>query len=132
MEDGEEQIPLPHDFMQADVDHIVLLIGILKLFSRQLSLTHLTNAVDMLDRIIVHNDQIPLSPSVEMSQIDILDALLSRNSESLTRFHSRTPPAISLLDYLRRIVKFAKVEVQCPFLFHTLIKPTYICRDPAY
>jgi hypothetical protein len=27
MDEGEEQIALPHDFMQADVDHIVLLIG---------------------------------------------------------------------------------------------------------
>jgi len=77
MDEGEEQIALPHDFMQADVDHIVLLI------------------VDMLGRLIAHNDKIPLSP------------------EALTRFHSRTPPAIPVLDYLRRIVRYTRVERSC-------------------
>lgn len=37
--------------------------------------------------------------------------LLSR--ESLTRFHSRSAPGITVLDYLRRIIRFTKVEV-CP------------------
>ncbi|ORY50866.1 cyclin-domain-containing protein, partial [Rhizoclosmatium globosum] len=50
---------------------------------------------DMLQRLTSHNDQIPLS------------------SSTLTRFHSRAPPNISILDYLRRIVKYASVERVC-------------------
>ncbi|KAI8975811.1 cyclin-domain-containing protein [Trametes punicea] len=50
---------------------------------------------DMMERLMAINDQIPLSP------------------ESLTRFHSRTPPAISVLDYLRRIVRFTRAERSC-------------------
>lgn len=49
----------------------------------------------MLGRLITHNDLIPLTPS------------------NLTRFHSRTPPNISLSDYLRRIVKYTSVEKSC-------------------
>ena len=42
-------------------------------------------------------------------------------SKSLTRFHSRSAPGISIIDYLRRIVKFTKAEVRphpkhCPLL----------------
>ena len=49
----------------------------------------------MLGRLISHNDSIPLTPG------------------NLTRFHSRTPPNISLNDYLRRIVKYTSVEKSC-------------------
>ncbi|KAI8987478.1 cyclin-domain-containing protein [Mycotypha africana] len=56
-------------------------------------LTHMI--ADMLGRLISHNDLIPLTPS------------------NLTRFHSRTPPNISLSDYLRRIVKYTSVEKSC-------------------
>ncbi|GAA5799330.1 cyclin-domain-containing protein [Helicostylum pulchrum] len=56
-------------------------------------LTHMI--ADMLGRLIIHNDLIPLTPS------------------NLTRFHSRTPPNISLSDYLRRIVKYTSVEKSC-------------------
>ncbi|GAA5812406.1 hypothetical protein MFLAVUS_005859 [Mucor flavus] len=56
-------------------------------------LTHMI--ADMLGRLITHNDLIPLTPS------------------NLTRFHSRTPPNISLSDYLRRIVKYTSVEKSC-------------------
>jgi len=95
MDEEEEQVALPHDFMQADVDHIVLLI------------------VDMLVRLIAHNDKIPLSP------------------EALTRFHSRTPPAIPVLDYLRRIVRYTKVERSC--LLITLHYIDQICaRIPSF
>jgi len=48
---------------------------------------------DMLVRLMGHNDRIPLVPEI------------------LTRFHSRTSPNISVLDYLRRIVQYTKVEV---------------------
>jgi len=67
----------------------------------------------MLERLITHNDRIPLLP------------------ESLTRFHSRTAPSISILDYLRRIVRFAKVEKICLLL--TLHYVEQICaRMPLF
>ncbi|KAN0138346.1 Cyclin domain containing protein [Lactarius tabidus] len=47
----------------------------------------------MLDRLISINDRIPLSP------------------ESISRFHSASVPQISILDYLRRIVRFTNLEV---------------------
>lgn len=46
----------------------------------------------MLDRLVTHNDRIPLT------------------SHSLTRFHSRAPPAISVHDYLMRILKYTQLE----------------------
>lgn len=54
-----------------------------------------TLIADMLDRLTSHNDQIPLRP------------------EALTRFHSRTPPAISIQEYLKRIVRYTNVERSC-------------------
>jgi hypothetical protein len=50
---------------------------------------------DMLTRIASHNDRIPVTPP------------------SLTRFHSRAPPAISIPEYVHRIVQFAGVEKAC-------------------
>ncbi|KAL6308124.1 cyclin-domain-containing protein [Sparassis latifolia] len=68
---------------------------------------------DMMSRLMAHNDQISLSP------------------ESLTRFHSRTPPGITVLEYLRRIVKFTKVERAC--LLITLHYIDQICaRTPLF
>ncbi|KAH7926528.1 cyclin-domain-containing protein [Leucogyrophana mollusca] len=78
--DSSGRVALPAAFEDADIDNLALLIA------------------DMLDRLIAHNDQIPLLP------------------ESLTRFHSRTAPGISVLDYLRRIIKFTKVEKTCLLL----------------
>lgn len=46
----------------------------------------------MLNKLLEHNDQVVLTPS------------------SLTRFHSRAPPGISVLDYLKRIVKYTNLE----------------------
>ncbi|KAI7882880.1 cyclin-domain-containing protein [Lichtheimia hyalospora FSU 10163] len=61
-----------------------------------IDINYLTHMIaDMLSRLITHNDLIPLTPS------------------NITRFHSRTPPNISLHDYLRRIVKYASVEKAC-------------------
>ncbi|KAI7900379.1 cyclin-domain-containing protein [Cokeromyces recurvatus] len=61
-----------------------------------IDINYLTHMIaDMLGRLISHNDLIPLTPS------------------NLTRFHSRTPPNISLSDYLRRIVKYTSVEKSC-------------------
>ena len=49
----------------------------------------------MLDRLMAHNDRIPLTPS------------------SLTRFHSRAPPSINVRDYLLRIARYTNVEPCC-------------------
>ncbi|KAF5388787.1 hypothetical protein D9757_005674 [Collybiopsis confluens] len=68
---------------------------------------------DMLQRLMTHNDRIPLQP------------------EGLTRFHSRSAPTISVLDYLKRIVKFTKVEKSC--LLITLHYIDQICaRVPLF
>jgi len=77
MSEPPQSTILPAKFEDADLDHLVVLIA------------------DMLQRLITHNDQIPLSP------------------ESLTRFHSRSPPGITVLEYLRRIVKYTNVERTC-------------------
>ncbi|KIM91958.1 hypothetical protein PILCRDRAFT_28289, partial [Piloderma croceum F 1598] len=88
-------IELPRDFMDANIDHLALLIG------------------DMLERLMTHNDRIPLSP------------------ESLTRFHSRSAPNITVLDYLKRIVRFTNVEKSCLLL--TLHYIDQICtRMPLF
>lgn len=68
---------------------------------------------DMLDRLMAHNDRIPLLP------------------ESLTRFHSRSAPSITVLDYLKRIVKFTNIEKSC--LLITLHYIDQICaRMPLF
>lgn len=43
--------------------------------------------------------------------------------DALTRFHSRSPPAISVQDYLARIVRYANVEVSA---YSTLSPHSYI------
>ena len=53
-------------------------------------LIHLT--VSMLTKLVTHNDTIPVT------------------DQSLTRFHSRSPPAISIRDYVVRIVRYANLE----------------------
>ncbi|KXN71116.1 cyclin-domain-containing protein [Conidiobolus coronatus NRRL 28638] len=59
----------------------------------ELDQSHLVRLVaDMLTRLIEHNDRIPWKP------------------DSITRFHSRSPPGISVHDYLQRIVKYTPVE----------------------
>jgi len=86
---------LPLDFAAVPIDSMVLLIA------------------DMLERLMAHNDLIPLLP------------------ESLTRFHSRSAPGISVLDYLRRIVRFTNVEKSC--LLITLHYIDQICaRMPLF
>ncbi|KAJ7755729.1 cyclin-domain-containing protein [Mycena maculata] len=86
---------LPLDFAAVDIDSMVLLIA------------------DMLERLIAHNDLIPLLP------------------ESLTRFHSRSAPGITVLDYLRRIVRYTNVEKSC--LLITLHYIDQICsRMPLF
>lgn len=58
-----------------------------------------------------------------------LSASVNRSiRESLTRFHSRSAPGISVLDYLRRIVRFANVEVSlCVTVEHRILHLTVSC-----
>lgn len=53
----------------------------------------------MLNLLIQHNDQVVLTP------------------DSLTRFHSRAAPGITVVDYLQRIVKYTNMEVSPISLF---------------
>ena len=55
------------------------------------------------------NSDSQVAPSSRCSHAESHSAL---HSEGLTRFHSRSAPGISILDYLRRIVKFTKAEVR--------------------
>ncbi|KAG2150436.1 cyclin-domain-containing protein [Suillus clintonianus] len=89
------RVTLPAAYEVAEIDNLALLIA------------------NMLERLIAHNDKIPLLP------------------ESLTRFHSRAVPNISVLDYLRRIIKWTKVEKSCLLL--TLHYVDQICaRIPLF
>ncbi|GLB37278.1 putative cyclin-domain-containing protein [Lyophyllum shimeji] len=93
--ESSERVELPAAFEDAPIDQLVQLIA------------------DMLERLMAHNDQIPLLP------------------ESLTRFHSRSAPSISVLDYLKRIVRFTNVEKSC--LLITLHYIDQICaRMPLF
>jgi Cyclin len=109
----------------------------------------------MLDRLISINDRIPLSPCVSLSvrswstnsshhslclfsvrvhahaQLLIVDPnpIIPYNStpfrESISRFHSASVPQISILEYLRRIVRFTNVEV-CLVLPSSPFPPTVL------
>ena len=57
----------------------------------------------MLNLLIQHNDQVVLTP------------------DALTRFHSRAAPGISVLEYLRRIVKYTNMEVSAGFGAQVLV-----------
>ncbi|KAG8911226.1 hypothetical protein FRC01_005838, partial [Tulasnella sp. 417] len=92
---ADSRTPLAPRFEDCEVEHLVELIA------------------DMIDRLITHNDQIPLQP------------------DALTRFHSRLPPGISVHDYFARIVKYANVERSC--LLITLHYIDQICtRLPKF
>lgn len=92
---GLRVVPRLFEFCQ--VDDLITLIGML-FFARILAEkgpNHGCIAASMLGRLITHNDRIPLTPT------------------SLTRFHSRAPPAISVRDYLLRIARYTNVEPVC-------------------
>lgn len=78
---------LPDDLEDADAEDIIPLVA------------------DMLGRLMVHNDSLPLHPS------------------ALTRFHSRATPAITIQSYLRRIARYTSLDKAC-----TLILLVYIDR----
>ncbi|KIO21362.1 hypothetical protein M407DRAFT_126620 [Tulasnella calospora MUT 4182] len=92
---ADSRTSLAPRFEDCEVQHLVELIA------------------DMIDRLIAHNDQIPLQP------------------DALTRFHSRLPPGISVHDYFARIVKYANVDRSC--LLITLHYIDQICtRLPKF
>jgi hypothetical protein len=59
----------------------------------------------MLNKLLEHNDQVVLTPS------------------ALTRFHSRAPPGISVVDYLKRIVRYTNLEVSLTIVLLLLDNP---------
>lgn len=63
----------------------------------------LVMVVEMLERLVQHNDRILVDHT------------------NLTRFHSRAVPGISISDYLRRIVKYASIEKAVLILLLILI-----------
>lgn len=75
-----------------------------------------------------HRTQRPSTPfSVSCSSQPVPPARAEQNrSEALTRFHSRSPPAITVLEYIRRIVKYTKVEVLVvnPCSLYAISRPT--------
>lgn len=96
--DGSREVPSLFELCQ--VDDLITLIG------EHHSLLHsklradsclclLLHSASMLDKLISHNDRIPLTPT------------------SLTRFHSRAPPSINVRDYLLRIARYTNVEPCC-------------------
>lgn len=80
----------------------------------------------MLTKLIGHNDQVPLRPcvpepsscapfargSAELTRCARDPRHVPPFSDDLTRFHSRSPPGISVVDYLRRIVRYTNIEVR--------------------
>ncbi|PWN36421.1 cyclin-domain-containing protein, partial [Meira miltonrushii] len=66
---------------------------------------------DMLNRLTTHNDSLPLHPS------------------SLTRFHSRAAPGITILSYLRRIAKYTSLEKSCMLIL--LVYIDRVCQRIA-
>lgn len=106
-----EIIQVPEYYYAVDINYLTHMIGIINLLKKYNLLTlqkKKKKKADMLTRLISHNDRIPLTPN------------------NLTRFHSRTPPNISLSDYLRRIVKYTSVEKSC--LLILLIYIDRICE----
>lgn len=45
--------------------------------------------------------------------------------DALTRFHSRSPPAISVLDYLKRILRYIP-RIEVGILFTSLPPPSHV------
>ena len=67
----------------------------------------------MLNLLIQHNDQVILTP------------------DALTRFHSRAPPGISVIEYLRRIVKYTNMEVGIPLFSSSRMINTFSLENPT-
>jgi hypothetical protein len=87
--DGVKEVPSLFELCQ--VDDLITLICELPPPSPPINILTV-NPASMLERLIAHNDRIPLTPT------------------SLTRFHSRAPPSINVPDYLLRIARYTNVE----------------------
>jgi hypothetical protein len=88
MSDPSHTTTLPPRFEDADLDHLVVLIGIVARRPHLFKLPQLILlfAADMLERLIIHNDKIPLSPYVAH--------LSSRPPAELSIKESRSPGSI--------------------------------------
>jgi hypothetical protein len=96
--DADGRRVLPSRFELCETEDLIELIGEKRMaFFRGLNRAELRRIppASMLDRLIEHNDNIPLLP------------------DSLTRFHSRVAPSISVREYLARICRFVNVEHCC-------------------
>lgn len=90
----------------------------------ELTSSHVSSAASMLTKLIAHNDQVPLSTCVFCHSLGSCGWLVltmrvppsfpDPDRDDLTRFHSRTPPGISVVEYLRRIVRYTNIEVRPP------------------
>lgn len=82
---------LPEEFMQCDIDDLVILI------SRMLQ-----SLINLNDRSVPESIANPLHPDVSSTSSEVPE----QRSKLLTRYHSRSPPAISIQTYLARLTKF--------------------------
>ena len=125
------RVTLPAAFEAAEIDNLALLIGI---SNRLLSPASHLNVFEanMLERLIAHNDKIPLLPYVLFYLVISFIFLSVMPSESLTRFHSRAVPNISVLDYLRRIIKWTKVEVRIQSDITSVPSQLLSCRSHVF
>lgn len=80
---------------------------------------------DMLTRLLEHNDRLPLP---------------AQRGQSLTRFHSRAIPSITVRDYLVRIARYTPLEKVCVLLVLVYIdriaaaqasQPPLVPSDPS-
>lgn len=78
---------LPKEFMQCDIDDLVCLIS------------------RMLQSLINLNDR-SVPESIANPRGGISDKIPAQRNKLLTRYHSRSPPAISIQTYLARLTKF--------------------------
>lgn len=111
---SSDRVELPAAFEDVQIDHLAQLIGISLCKNTPSVMMSFLVSADMLERVMAHNDQIPLSPYVFLQRLrtSISCLICTLIRESLTRFHSRSAPSISILDYLKRIIKYTNVEVR--------------------
>lgn len=121
------QTVVPYHFEDVDEQHLMDLIGELISVSTaprdgpiQFLIAHIFRPCSRHGRPAHHPQRPDSSPSVSLSRFySSVEAvpypsLFRALSDALTRFHSRSPPGISVLDYLARIVKYANVDVSLP------------------
>lgn len=82
---------LPEEFMQCDIDDLVTLI------SRMLQ-----SLINLNDRSVPESIANPSHPDASNTTSGLPD----QRNKLLTRYHSRSPPAISIQTYLARLTKF--------------------------